>query len=84
MLFRSRAELEDVAETIGDPRIAEVDEAVDTLGGLAFVLAEQVPPVGAVLHHPSGWCIEVTEGNDAHVTRLRLHRPEVEVESAEG
>ena len=58
-------------------------EAVDTLGGLAFVLAGQVPEVGAVLHHPSGWCIEVTEGNDTHVTRLRLHRPEVVVAEEE-
>jgi CBS domain containing-hemolysin-like protein len=74
----ARAELEDVAETIGDPRIAEVEEAVDTLGGLAFVLAERVPPVGAVLHHPSGWCIEVTEGDETHVKRLRLHKPEEE------
>ncbi len=73
----ARAELDDVAETIGDPRIAEVEEAVDTLGGLAFVLAEQVPPVGAVLRHRSGWCIEVTEGDETHVTRLRLHRPTV-------
>src|SRR6187455_835346 len=79
----ARAELEDVAETVDDPRIAEVEEAVDTLGGLAFVLAEQVPPVGAVLHHPSGWCIEVTEGNETHVTRLRLHRPEEVEETAE-
>jgi CBS domain containing-hemolysin-like protein len=80
----ARAELEDVAETVDDPRIAEVEEAVDTLGGLAFVLAGQVPAVGAVLHHPSGWCIEVTEGNETHVTRLRLHRPAVEVVEAEG
>jgi magnesium and cobalt transporter len=80
----ARAELDDVAETIGDPRIAEVDEAVDTLGGLAFVLAEQVPPVGAVLRHPSGWCIEVTAGDQTHVTRLRLHRPEPEVVTEEG
>ena len=71
----ARAELEDVAEIIGDARIAEVEEAVDTLGGLAFVLAEQVPQPGAVLLHPSGWRIEVTEGDDAHVTRLRLHAP---------
>jgi CBS domain containing-hemolysin-like protein len=71
----ARAELDDVAKTVGDPRIAEVEEAVDTLGGLAFVLAEQVPAVGAVLHHPSGWCIEVTAGDQTHVTRLRLHQP---------
>jgi CBS domain containing-hemolysin-like protein len=80
----ARAELDDVAETVADPRIAEVEEAVDTLGGLAFVLAGQVPAVGAVLHHPSGWCIEVTEGNDTHVTRLRLHRPVAVAETAEG
>jgi CBS domain containing-hemolysin-like protein len=78
----ARAELEDVAEIVGDPRIAEVEEAVDTLGGLAFVLAEQVPAVGAVLRHPSGWCIEVTGANETHVTRLRLHRPgQIEEES---
>lgn len=70
----SRAELDDVAETI-DPRLAEVEEAVDTLGGLAFVLAEQVPAVGTVLPHPSGWRIEITEGNERHVKRLRLHPP---------
>ena len=70
----ARAELDHVAETVGDPRIAEVEEAVDTLGGLAFVLAGQVPPVGAVLRHPSGWRIEVTGADETHVTRLRLHR----------
>lgn len=72
----ARAELEDVAEIVGDARIAEVEEAVDTLGGLAFVLAEQVPPVGAILRHPSGWCIEITAGDETHVTRLRLHSPQ--------
>jgi CBS domain containing-hemolysin-like protein len=71
----ARAELEDIAERI-DPRLAEVEEAVDTLGGLAFVLAEAVPPVGTVLEHPSGWRIEVTAGDETHVTRLRLHPPE--------
>jgi magnesium and cobalt transporter len=72
----ARAELDDVADKVGDPRLAEVEEAVDTLGGLAFVLAEEVPPVGAMLRHPSGWRIEVTAANQTHVTRLRLHRPE--------
>ena len=71
----ARAELDDVADIV-DPRLAEVAEAVDTLGGLAFVLAEQVPPVGAVVEHASGWRIEVTAGDETHVTRLRLHAPE--------
>ncbi len=71
----ARAELDDVSELVGDPRLAEVEEAVDTLGGLAYVLAEQVPQVGAVVEHPSGWRMEVTAGDETHVTRLRLHAP---------
>lgn len=70
----ARAELEDVAELV-DPRFEEVEEAVDTLGGLAFVLAGQVPEVGTLLDHPSGWRMEVIAGDETHVTRLRLHPP---------
>ncbi len=73
----ARAELDDVAEMV-DPVLAEVSESVDTLGGLAFVLAEQVPEVGRILEHPSGWRIEVTAGDETHVKRLRLHAPSVE------
>jgi magnesium and cobalt transporter len=72
----ARAELDEVAKQV-DPRLAEVAEDVDTLGGLAVVLAETVPQVGAVLEHPSGWRIEITGGNETHVTRLRLHAPVV-------
>ena len=72
----ARAELDDIAAIVGDARLAEVEEAVDTLGGLAFVLAGQVPRPGAMLSHPSGWRIEVTAGDETHVTRLRLHGPE--------
>jgi CBS domain containing-hemolysin-like protein len=71
----ARAELDDVAERVGDASLAEVEEAVDTLGGLAFVLAGQVPEPGTVLDHPSGWRVEVIAGDETHVTRLRLHRP---------
>lgn len=71
----ARAELDDVAEMI-DPRLAEVSEAVDTLGGLTFVLAEQVPTVGTMLTHPSGWRIEVLAADETHVTRVRLHQPD--------
>ena len=70
----ARVELEEIANRI-DPRLAEVEESVDTLGGLAFVLAEQVPEVGTILEHESGWRLEVTQGNERHVTRLRLHPP---------
>lgn len=76
----AKVELDEVAERV-DPALAEVEESVDTLGGLTFVLAGQVPPVGTVLRHESGWRIEVIAGNERHVTRLRLHPPQEEGEA---
>ena len=78
----ARAELEDVAQMV-DARLAEVEEAVDTLGGLAFVLAEAVPSIGTMLEHPSGWRIEVTAGDETHVKRLRLHAPTPQEDESE-
>ncbi len=76
----ARLELDEVADKI-DPRLAEVEESVDTLGGLAFVLAGEVPQVGTILEHGSGWRLEVTQGNERHVSRLRLHPPVAVVEN---
>jgi len=70
----ARAELEDVAEQV-DPRLAEVAEDVDTLGGLATVLAGHVPQAGETVQHPSGWRLEVTEADPRRVARLTLHPP---------
>ncbi|MEP9402236.1 hemolysin family protein [Sphingomonas sp. VNH70] len=70
----ARAELEDAAELI-DPRLGEVEEDVETLGGLAFVLAGEVPKEGTCLDHPSGWKIEIVAADTRRVLRLRLHPP---------
>ena len=70
----ARAELEDVATTI-DPRLGETESDVDTLGGLAALLAGQVPAVGTCLDHPSGWRLEVTDADERRINRLRLHPP---------
>jgi CBS domain containing-hemolysin-like protein len=78
----ARTELDDLAEAL-DPKLAEVDEDVDTIGGLAFVIAGQVPNIGDVLiHDESDWKIEILEGDDRRVTRVRLHMPEVVGEAA--
>jgi CBS domain containing-hemolysin-like protein len=71
----ARAELEEVAETI-DARLGTVEEDIDTLGGLAFVLAGHVPQQGEIVEHPSGWRLEVTDSDSRRVNRLRLHAPE--------
>jgi CBS domain containing-hemolysin-like protein len=70
----ARAELEEVAELV-DPRLGEVEEDIDTLGGLATVLAGHVPQAGESVVHPSGWRLEVTEADPRRVARLRLHPP---------
>ncbi|HJQ16760.1 MAG TPA: hemolysin family protein [Allosphingosinicella sp.] len=71
----ARAELEEVAQTI-DARLATVEEDIDTLGGLALVLAGRVPQRGEIVEHPSGWRLEVTDSDTRRVNRLRLHAPE--------
>lgn len=71
----ARTELDDIAEAI-DPRLAEVEEDIDTLGGLAFVISGTVPVVGDVLlHDQSGWQLEIMDSDEKRVTRIRLHGP---------
>lgn len=79
----ARAELEDAAELI-DSRLGEADEDVDTLGGLAAVLAGRVPVAGECVDHPSGWKLEITEADERRINRLRLHPPVPVPEEVEG
>jgi len=73
----ARAELGEVADTV-DARLAADEDDVDTLGGLAFLRAGHVPQVGEIITHPSGWRLEVTDGDSRRITRLRLHPPSTE------
>lgn len=70
----ARIELEDLAAAL-DPRLAEVEDDVDTLGGLTFALAGKVPATGDMLTHASGWNIEVVEADERRVFRVRLIAP---------
>jgi len=70
----ARAELDDAGEAIA-PELAAIDEDVDTMGGLAAVLAGHVPTVGEVIMHPSGWRLEILSADARRVDRLLLHPP---------
>lgn len=70
----ARAELDDIAERIA-PELVETDDDIDTIGGLAAVLAGHVPEPGEIIAHPSGWRLEVLAGDARRVHRLRLHPP---------
>jgi CBS domain containing-hemolysin-like protein len=70
----ARAELDEIADTIA-PALAETDDDVDTIGGLAAVLAGHVPATGEIVLHRSGWRLEIMAGDARRVDRLRLHPP---------
>lgn len=71
----ARAELKEVARDI-DARIVAEDDEVDTLGGLAFLLAGRILTPEESVEHPSGWRIECVEADGRRMIRLRLHAPE--------
>jgi CBS domain containing-hemolysin-like protein len=71
----ARLELDEVATSVDKRLIAEDDE-VDTLGGLAFLLAGRIMAPGESVEHPSGWRIECVAADARKMLRLRLHAPE--------
>src|SRR4051794_35458393 len=73
----ARLELEDLQEAV-DPRLTAEDDEIDTLGGLAFVLAGRILAPGESVCHPSGWRLESVDADARRIKRVRLHAPEVE------
>ncbi|MCJ8191685.1 hemolysin family protein [Sphingomicrobium aestuariivivum] len=71
----ARVEMEEVIEHV-DPALAWEEDEVDTLGGLAFLLAGRILEPGQSVEHPSGWRLECIEAEPKRMTRLRIHAPE--------
>jgi len=73
----ARTTLEELEDMLGIPLAdADLDEEVDTLGGLVFVLTGHVPVRGEVIAHPSGLEFEVIDADPRRIRRLRVHLPE--------
>lgn len=73
----ARAALEDVEEAAGESlSVEELEEEVDTIGGLVAAMAGRVPQRGEVFQHPAGWEIEVLDADPRRVKRVRLRRLE--------
>ena len=77
----ARVELEEVARDVDGRLIAEDDE-VDTIGGLAFLLAGRILQPGESVEHPSGWRLESIEADSRRMIRIRLHAPESQASEA--
>jgi CBS domain containing-hemolysin-like protein len=73
----ARLELDDLREAV-DARLIAEDEEVDTVGGLAFVLAGRILPPGESVLHPSGWRLESVDADSRRIKRVRLHAPDGE------
>lgn len=72
-LIQARAPLSEVeAETGLSLADAELDEDIDTLGGLIFVLAGHLPAQGEVIPHASGAEFEVVDADPRRIKRVRL------------
>ncbi|WP_448581109.1 hemolysin family protein [Thermaurantiacus sp.] len=54
---------------------ADLADEVDTLGGLAVLLAGKVPAPGETITHPNGWMLEIRAGDDRKLERLLLRPP---------
>ena len=73
----ARADLADVEAAVGAPLGGDdVDEDVDTLGGLIVALADRVPRAGETVTHPAGWRFDVLASDATRVERARVRLPE--------
>ncbi|SFR38692.1 hemolysin family protein [Litoreibacter janthinus] len=75
-LAQARAPLEEFEAEIGQ-RLSddEMDEEIDTLGGLVFMLSGRVPARGEVVEHPSGAEFEIVDADPRRIKRLRVLMP---------
>jgi CBS domain containing-hemolysin-like protein len=71
----ARLELDDLREAV-DARLTSEDDEVDTVGGLAFLLAGRILQPGESVVHPTGWRIESRESDGRRIKRVRLHAPD--------
>ena len=69
----ARAPLEELESAVGTALAPpDLDEEIDTVGGLVTALAGRVPQRGEVISHPAGFEIQVLDADPRRVKRVRL------------
>ena len=69
----ARVELDAFSARVGvDFALEDLEDDIDTLGGLVFALAGRVPPRGEVLQHPTGYDFEVIDADPRRIKRVRI------------
>ncbi|MEC7830855.1 MAG: transporter associated domain-containing protein, partial [Pseudomonadota bacterium] len=69
----ARTSIEEINKIIGESLFTEdIDEEINTIGGLVFVLAGRVPQRGELIKHPLGFEIEITDADSRKIKKVRL------------
>ena len=69
----ARTSIEEINNLIGQSLFTEdIDEEINTIGGLVFVLAGKVPQRGELIKHPLGFEIEITDADSRRIKKVRL------------
>ncbi len=75
----ARMEIEDFAEQTGiNLELADYEDEIDTLGGVAFALAGRIPERGEVLCHPDGTDFEIIDADSRRIRRMKLRKRETD------
>lgn len=70
-----RAPIDQLEAKLGTAlEIPEHEDEFDTAGGLAVALAGRLPQRGEILHHPSGFDVEIIDSDPRRVKRVRIKR----------
>jgi len=70
-----RAPLEDLEEALGQSlALDDLEEDIDTVGGLVGALAGRVPQRGEVIGHDAGYEFEVLDADPRRVKRVRVRK----------
>jgi magnesium and cobalt transporter len=79
----ARLELDEFKErTQIDLRVADLEEEIDTLGGLAAALVGRLPQRGEIVPHPAGYELEILEADPRRIKRIQVRSPAKPPESA--
>jgi CBS domain containing-hemolysin-like protein len=82
LIADARMPIEDLEKQLGRELVSEeLEEEIDTLGGLVFSIAGRIPARGELVRHPSGIEFEVLEADPRRIKRLRIHVPHDEGEA---
>ena len=69
----ARASIEEINDIVGKSLFTDdIDEEINTIGGLVFVLAGRVPQRGELINHPLGFEVEITDADSRRIKKVRL------------